>query len=639
MTIRSVNDNGNTGRLAAEIAQRAAAEAARRAAEAAEARAAAEAAQRAAEQAEMRAEQMAEQQMANGEGIMRAHTGPLGQQAISAPPPTADRGFEEFEGFGAGAPAPHPNNIMIKVPAHEEHGGGAPNDQGAGAPPPIHAGGGAPAFHAPDLGSQIKHAVGGVKNTIDTAKNLTSDRVDAHVEKFLSENPELRAEFKKDQEFQRLSEAKRKADSASSIVSIVSGVGGMAAAANEMQHGDALLGAGHGTKAALDTVSAAIKLKANVNNLKGEAMGIEQTKAGKFKGTASTVGAVTDTVQGIKELQDGKVFQGGVHVAAGVIGTVGAAASFEAAGKLGQFNGMAKGMGKVGAELEAFKKEKLFGNAFNDDGSVNKLKMGKFGQLAAPLTVVSGTLTGALSVKSGIDQIRNGDVVHGVANIATGATGTASGVASAVSIMATSSHALEVFGKAAGPLGAISSGIGGGMQVFDAFKKHPPDLKSAAVGGAKVVGSALMLAGPPAAAAGGAILIGTALYENVKPVRDLVNGYIGGEIEVAKGVIKGVGDVAHGVENARHDVIDGFKNAGSELAHGNVIGAAGSVISGEAHAVVDVGKGVVKGVSDVAHGVEKGVERAEKGVKDAGKSIVSGAKSVGKGIGKALSHL
>lgn len=615
MTTRPIDNDGgsgSTGRLAAEIAQRAAAEAARKAAEAA--------AERAAEQAEMQAQQMAEQQMANGEGLMCAHTGPLGQQAIGAVPSNVDRGMDEFEGFGDGSPAP--------MPSATEHGAGGPADHGAGAP----------AFHEPDLGTQIKHALGGVKNTFDTAKNLTSDRVDAHVEKFIAEKPDQKASFKEDDEFKRLSDTKRKADSAAAIVSIVSGVGGMAAAADELQHGDALLGAGHETKAALDTVSAAIKLKANLDNLQGKEMGVAQTKAGRFKGTASTVGAVTDTVQGIKELQDGKVLQGGAHVAAGAIGTVGALASFEAAGKLGQITAMGKGMGKVGAELETFKKQKLF-EAFDEKGDPNKMQLSRFGKLAAPLTVVSGTLTGALSVKSGIDQIRHGDVVHGVATIATGATGTASGVASAVSIMATSSHALEVFGKAAGPLGAISSGIGGGMQVFDAFKQHPPDLQGAALGGAKVVGSALMLAGPPAAAAGGAILIGTALYENVKPVRDLVNGTLGAEIEVGKGLVKGVGDVAHGVADAGHDMVDGFKHAGDELAHGNVIGAAGAVLGGEAHAVVDVGKGVVKGAQDVAHGVEKGVERAEKGIEDAGKSIVSGAKSIGKGIGHALSHL
>lgn len=470
-------------------------------------------------------------------------------------------------------------------------GGGAPPADAALPPVELPKGqnldygqlpwGAAPAI---DIGKELSGSAKGIKSEL---QNVTT-ALKSHLG--LMKDNQVRV--------QQVEEMQKRFDQASAVFSVVGGMGTIAQGEETAQKGDVALGTATAAQGGLQAASGVFKL-ANNGMRSGQAMG-----------ASVIVGGIANDIKGVEDLKKGNYVQGGVELASGAIGT--------ASGMTGLVAAATKGAATIkGATAAA------------NDAAVREAMAGSVGRFAAPLTMVGAGIGGAMSVASGVQMLRQGKLVDGSLTIAQGALNSAAGAAFTINSIGTASEALQTFGKAAGPLGAAAGIVGGGMQVYDALSKNPPDYKSAALGATNAVASGMLLAPPPADIAGGAILIGTALYQNVKPVHELVDGAIGGAVEAGKGVVEGVADLASGEVRAGKDFVHGVAHAGHDLAHGHLLAAARDFAHGTAHAAEDVGKGAVQAAKDVAHGVESAASRVEKGVASAEKSVASGVHAVG----------
>lgn len=539
----------------AEAARRAAAEAARRAAEAA-ARQAAQQAQRAPGTGTL-----SDQQAVSPEASLEGNTGPLGGVGIAeapeipgaefdfAPPETPEEA-EEPTG-GAGGP-PAPNGLQLAEGGIRDVNNPLNGFRGNFA----------------QTSGEILEAAGG-------PRNLT---------------PEQQAIV------DQANERKARADVANNLLGIATGVVDVGRGIEAVREGDTVEGVAQIAEGGLDVVGRGIRLNANVRDVadittEGVDIKARDRLGSAVTGAADIAAGVGGIASGISELRDGQVVDGAISLAGGVADTTAGASS-------------------IVANLSAN------GNRVASSGA-----LANFGSRAPTFAGVAGVLGGAVAVSRGVDAIRDGRILEGSVTIAQGGLGSLAGAAGSINsfqsiangpaAVANISGNVARFAKLGNQFGGAAAIVGGGFQAFNALRADPPDLQSAAVGGANIVGGALLMTAPsPSAAVGGAILIGTALYENVAPVRDIVNGQVGALINVGEGVIEGVGEVA-----------EGFSDAADELLEGDIVGAATEAVGG-----------VVEGIGAVAEGIGEGVRRFGEGVADAGRSIA-------RGIGNVASHL
>lgn len=407
--------------------------------------------------------------------------------------------------------------------------------------------------------------------------------------------------------------------SAANGLGLAKGVGDLTDGISDLRDGDLVGGTTGIIRGATDAASSGLKLSDSVMGTRNFS-GV----AADLKSVGSLARGVSGTLDGVDELRNGEYLSGSAHLTAGVMSMTSGAASIAAGRTLAAAAQTGRQMGLTGDALDAFKRQEL---------------RGTFGAVSAPLAVGATAINGAFDVAEGIQAMRDGNVLDGALQAGQGALDTAASASHIASILPTASRAVATFGRAAGPLGAAAGVVGGGMQAYEALSGDPPDYRSAAVGGAKAAGSALLLTPPPGNIAGGTILIGAALYENVTPVREVVDGAVGGVVEAAEGVGEGVAEVAEGVTEAAQEVAEGYQDVRRELAEGDVVGAAGEAAESVVEAASDLGRGVAEGASRVAQGIDEGLDRVGEGLSNAGESISSGFKSAGDSVGRFMSSL
>ncbi|MFP5502748.1 MAG: hypothetical protein ACLGIN_09675, partial [Candidatus Sericytochromatia bacterium] len=331
---------------------------------------------------------------------------------------------------------------------------------------------------------------------------------------------------------------------AANTMAALKGVDTVSGAVQDLRQGNYVDGSIDLVRGSADAMSGGLKLHDIV-------MGNKRFSgaAADLKGVSSFARGVSGTLGGVQEIRDGNYLAGGTQLAIGAMGMTSGAASIAAGRTLAAAAQTGRQMGLAGDALEAFKRQQL---------------RGSFGGVAAPLAVGATALNGAFDVAEGIQAMRNGQVLDGALQAGQGALDAAASASHVASVLPTASRAVAAFGKAAGPLGAAAGVVGGGMQAYEALSGDPPDYRGAALGGAKAAGSALLLTPPPGNIAGGTILIGAALYENVTPVREVVDGAVGGVVDVAEGVGEGAAEVAEGVTEAAAELSEGYRDVRRE---------------------------------------------------------------------------
>jgi putative membrane protein len=151
----------------------------------------------------------------------------------------------------------------------------------------------------------------------------------------------------------------------------------------------------------------------------------------------------------------------------------------------------------------------------------------RLGRLAQGAGGGAAVVGGALHVSEGVGQMRQGEVLQGLATAAGGAGEVAAGTAQVARAAASLTPAAGTVAQLAGRAGPVLGAIAGSVQVVSALRQAEPDYRAAATGAMSTVGSALLPFPPAGTAVGGALVAGAAVLDNWNTIASATQAGLG----------------------------------------------------------------------------------------------------------------